>query len=414
MKKTISILLIIALFATAFPFYSFSAELPESGDMGESVYFTFDKESGLLTLSGTGESCTGSFSGNQSITRVVIKEGFTTIPSRFFMFCKNLTSVELPSTLTAIGENAFRETRIVSVTLQKELSFIRQNAFLNSSLKYINYTGSANDWKKIKIEKDVIRYNEFGYDDTGWFWFEDQYMPNTACSAVLHFEYNPALSHSYTGTRVIPATGYRLGYTLHQCTCGKQAKSDYVRPAGVKVNLRYTARSENAVKLTWNSVPGVDGYQLSIFGGRLDKTINVKTNSYLFKNLSPATCYYYSVRFYKKADNGLNYSSPWSKSLCAPTLPHASYVQKFIPAKNTIGTVWKQVNGVTGYQLQIATKANFSNARTYTFTGAKTLKYAFKHLSPKTLYFIRIRSYSFMDETNHFSVWSRTYKVKTK
>ena len=506
MKKIISVFLIIGVLFTIFSVTAFADTniLPESGTLCENVYYTFNKDTGLLTLSGTGEIDpapyiwdnldTGeggiiwpSFSNHQEIKKVVFENGYSHITPGLFYNCKNIKSIvipqtvaiidiafahcdnishievdsnnavfdsrnncnaiietnsnmlclackssiipntvtsiragaycscqqwdriELPNRITNISKNAFQSTKVNTVILPKSLKTIEENAFLDSNIKYVYYAGSAIEWKKIIIKKDYIP----GYSNRFYF-EEDICKPNEICNAIIHFNYNPSLNHKYSSARTVAPTGNEVGYTWYRCTCGAIAKTDFKAPTGVRVNLRYTARSENAVKLTWNPVPGVDGYQLSIYGGRLNKTINVKTNSYLLKNLSPATCYSFTVRFYKKADNGLNYSSRWSKSLCVPTLPHKSYVQKFIPAKNTIGAIWKQVDGVTGYQIQVGKKANFSDARTYTFTGAKTLKYTFKKLTPKTGYYFRIRTFKFMDESYHFSLWSRTYKVKTK
>ncbi len=500
MKKIISVFLIIGILFTIFSVTAFADTdiLPESGTLCENIHYTFEKDSGLLTLSGTGEINVSQYAKNPSFTNhpeikhVVFSDGYRHITSLLFDNCENLISVFIPSTvvkidvaffncnslssitvdknntvydsrnqcnaiietasntlwtackntsipntitsiaqsafytcqewehvvipdsITTIPKNFFQYRKLHAITLPKTLKFIGENAFYESGLKFVYYEGDVNNWKNIKIEKDFIPYS---IDETN-VWFEPildtRSLPNTVNNTILHFNYNPSLNHKYSSARIVAPTGNEVGYTWYRCTCGEIAKTDFKAPTGVRVNLRYTARSETAVKLTWNPVPGVDGYQLSIYGGRLDKTINVKTNSYLLKNLSPATCYYFTVRFYKKADNGLNYSSRWSKSLCVPTLPHKSYVQKFIPAKNTIGAIWKQVDGVTGYQIQVGKKANFSDARTYTFTGAKTLKYTFKKLTPKTGYYFRIRTFKFMDESYHFSLWSRTYKVKTK
>ena len=410
MKKAISVIIVIGILLSMLCVTSFADNtLPESGTLCENINYTFDQTTGVLTLSGTGEidppryvvwddiSGIGglvypSFSNHPEIKKVVFSDGYLYITPTLLSGCKNLDTLILP----------------------KSLKTIEENAFLDSNIKYVYYAGSASNWKAVKIEKDCIRYNVIDDDGVWGDLFNDRYQLNTIYKTILHFNYNSAVSHRYGAAKQVSATGNHVGYTGYRCICGEIAKTDFKAPTGVRVNLRYTARSEHAVKLTWNPVPGVDGYQLSFFKGGLEKTINVKTNSYLLKSLSPATCYSFTIRFYKKADNGLNYSSRWSKSLCVPTLPHKSYVQKFIPAKNTIGAIWKQVDGVTGYQLQVGKKANFSDARTYTFTGAKTLKYTFKKLTPKTGYYFRIRTFKFMDESYHFSLWSRTYKVKTK
>ena len=51
----------------------------------------------------------GAFMGNDTITKVDIPEGVTTLQNDAFNGCGNLTDVSFPTTLTAIGNNAFTE-----------------------------------------------------------------------------------------------------------------------------------------------------------------------------------------------------------------------------------------------------------------------------------------------------------------
>ena len=67
-------------------------------------------EDGTLTISGTGAMCDEEmpwWEFRSQINRVVIESGVTTVGSNAFNGCSNLTAVELPDTLTAIGDYAF-------------------------------------------------------------------------------------------------------------------------------------------------------------------------------------------------------------------------------------------------------------------------------------------------------------------
>lgn len=50
----------------------------------------------------------GAYAGRDDIDKVVIPEGVVEISDEAFIFCDQLVSVTLPSTLKKIGKNAFQ------------------------------------------------------------------------------------------------------------------------------------------------------------------------------------------------------------------------------------------------------------------------------------------------------------------
>lgn len=90
-----------------------------SGTCGENLTWVFDEESGTLTINGTGamydyaplgenSENESPFSGADVITSVIVNEGVTYIGSNAFEGC-SMTLVQLPTTLEAVGENAFKD-----------------------------------------------------------------------------------------------------------------------------------------------------------------------------------------------------------------------------------------------------------------------------------------------------------------
>lgn len=64
------------------------------------------------------------------LTEVIVSEGVTKIPDDFFVLCKQLKTVYLPSTLTEIGKGAFGEcTSLANITLPNKLKIIGPYAF---------------------------------------------------------------------------------------------------------------------------------------------------------------------------------------------------------------------------------------------------------------------------------------------
>lgn len=121
-----------------------NAESSLNNKCGDNATWSFDKTTGTLTISGTGdmydydnlygeEGGSGPFSpwfeNLKDIKKIVIKEGITYISSGF-LGCKNLTELIIPDSVTRIGDSAFRGcTSLKSVTIPKSVTTIGSDAF---------------------------------------------------------------------------------------------------------------------------------------------------------------------------------------------------------------------------------------------------------------------------------------------
>ena len=129
MKKVLSLLLSICLLLTLTAGLNFSAyadELPASGSCGENVTYTFNSETGLLTISGTGAMTKYSnaedspFYKCDDIKEIVIKEGITEIIGQPFCMCNSLKSISFPSTLTNVNRTIIlQSSNIENISVDK-------------------------------------------------------------------------------------------------------------------------------------------------------------------------------------------------------------------------------------------------------------------------------------------------------
>ena len=107
-----------------------AADIVASGECGDDVTWTLDSE-GTLTVSGSGEMGNPSWdSVKDSIKKVVIEDGVTSIGNRAFYWCTGLTSIALPNSVTSIGNSAFDVCEsLTSITIPGSVTIIGDSAF---------------------------------------------------------------------------------------------------------------------------------------------------------------------------------------------------------------------------------------------------------------------------------------------
>ncbi len=152
-----------------------------NGKCGNNLKWVFDDESGILTISGYGEMFAyGSRNpapwNNYStfISSVIIGENVGSIGSDAFLLCDSVTEIHLPMSIKAIGTDAFKDSTINS----------------------IYYSGTAEDWSKISGNKTQFR------------------EMNLYFNGELH-------EHSYVNDETARESTCRIPGTLcHYCECG--------------------------------------------------------------------------------------------------------------------------------------------------------------------------------------------------
>ena len=107
------------------------------GTCGESVTWKLD-EDGTLTITGTGAMEDYDWGGapwyslTDSIEKIVIEDGVTSIGTRAFESCESLGSITIPDSVDSIGDYAFNNcTSFSEITLPEKLSYIGKGAFCN-------------------------------------------------------------------------------------------------------------------------------------------------------------------------------------------------------------------------------------------------------------------------------------------
>ncbi len=129
-------MLISSLTVTGFSAY---ADDLTTGSCGDDVTYSFDSDTGTLTISGTGAMkdylfiiTRSPFYGNSSISTVVIEEGVTSIGNYAFQGCTNLANIDIADSVTSIGNLTFSGcTGLTSVVIPKKVSNVNSTALNN-------------------------------------------------------------------------------------------------------------------------------------------------------------------------------------------------------------------------------------------------------------------------------------------
>lgn len=215
---------------------------------------------------------------------------------------------------------------------------------------------------------------------------------------------------------------YKVTVTLQGEYEGTKTLSFKILPAKAE-NLKAKASKVNAVKLTWDEVPGATGYRIYIYnsatGTKKVKLTPATTNSYTLtkdyagKALKMGTKYKVSVTAYKKASDGTYLFATEATELTFKFAPAAPTLKVASSAKGKATVEWSNVSAETGYKVYISTDGKtFKLHKTYkgwpdkqTVTGLKS----------GTKYYFKVRAYTTIDsKTTVYGSYSAVKSIKVK
>ena len=149
LKKRLHLLLTICLTISMMTFGSFSASATTYFTDGNYQYTTIGKSSCITMVNNY-------ISGDITIPSTLDGYAVGSIDCEAFSWCKKITSITIPNTVTSIFNYAFLNcTSLKSVTFGSNVTYIGSNIFLGCvSLSDIYYNGTLEEKNKIRITSD--------------------------------------------------------------------------------------------------------------------------------------------------------------------------------------------------------------------------------------------------------------------
>ena len=277
MKKLLSILLAVLMVVSIVPLSAFAGEwFGYCGANGENVKFILSGNAYpadyVVTLQGEGNTkdyayfdASIFYSYSNSVRKITIEEGITSIGDYLFPGFSSLYYVSLPKTLTKIGKGSFmglnsivcstlksivipcgveiigekafqNQSGLSSVVLSKNLKEIGLRAFDGCSvLDLVHYLGTEKDWNSMTIGN----YNTKIINATRHYCTPLDIIDATCSeSGVINTWYCNECDEVFEGGETLEATGHTYeevvteptctaqGYTTYTCACG----DSYVEP----------------------------------------------------------------------------------------------------------------------------------------------------------------------------------------
>jgi hypothetical protein len=169
-----------------------------------------------------------------------------------------------------------------------------------------------------------------------------------------------------------------------------------------------------STSLNWGASINAIGYNVQIADNSNFTNPTIYSNNNLTQpvTLTAGTTYFWRVQSKANANNTSAWSNVNTFTTASPVI-QLTVPQLIAPANNTINIatnislVWGVSVNATGYDVEIASNANFINPTSYNITS---ISQAVK-LSASTKYYWHVRSKT---GTNNTSVWSATFSFTTK
>lgn len=401
MKRIISIFLsVIMLISAVGAAVSVQAAELTSGSCGSGVVYSFDKSTGTLKISGSGEmtsyrkSSLSPFSQRKEIKKLVVEKGVTSIGDNTFFECTEISSISLPSTLKNIGENAFWYCLALNdITIPKSVKHLGFNAFT-----YTGYYNKFENWNLgvLYIGDCLVATNEA---------VEGNYTVKSGTRLIAKAAFSGR--QDLTGIKFPSTITYIDTATFSQCT-------DLVnlsltgKITSIGESAFFNCYSLNKLEIK-NGTKTIGKYAFNCCDGikyiKLPQSLTKISFAAFYPCEKLKNVYYAGTKAKFDKIKIEKSNGPLKRA----TLHFTDDVKnlKVKSAKKAFSASWSKVKGAKSYEVQYSLNKNFSKAKT---VKTKKNSVKVKKLKKGKKYYVRVRAVNGKQK----SQWTKFKTVKIK
>lgn len=243
--------------------------------------------------------------------------------------------------------------------------------------------------------------------------------------------------HSWDAGKVTKsATCTKDGEKTYTCSGCGETKTEAIKATGHKMGAWKTVASATTQKAgrqersctvcnykETRSIPKLKSYNFKVVSSKSAVTYNGKAQKpavTVYAGNKKISGKYYTVSYKNNTAVGTamitiqgkgNYKKYSGKTTFRINLQITTLSSAKSSRKGQLQATWKKTAGNAGYQIQYATNAKFSGAKT---KNTKATCYTFKGLKSKRKYYVRVRTYKKVGSNYWYSKWSNIRNVKIK
>lgn len=244
-------------------------------------------------------------------------------------------------------------------------------------------------------------------------------------------------NHSWDAGKVTKsATCTKDGEKTYTCSGCGETKTEAIKATGHKMCAWKTVASATTQKAgrqersctvcnykETRSIPKLKSYNFKVVSSKSAVTYNGKAQKpavTVYAGNKKISSKYYTVSYKNNTAVGTamiiiqgkgNYKKYSGKTTFRINLQKTTISSVKSSRKGQLQAMWKKTAGSAGYQIQYATNAKFSGAKT---KNTKATCYTFKGLKSKRKYYVRVRTYKKVGSNYWYSKWSNIRNVKIK
>lgn len=287
---------------------------------------------------------------------------------------------------------------------------VRPQKVENVKINQIDYTNVTLSWEKVS---DATGYKVYKYDEETK---KYKYYGATTNLTLNISKLNPKTEYNFK------VSAYKeLGENKYEGTASDAITVTTGNPTPTDVrNLKVNAKSvtTNSLKLTWEKLSNISGYQIYIFNyktgiyNKLTTITDPATTSYVVKKLNPSTKYNFIIVAYKRVE-GINYLG---KQYSATPALQVTKVAPITATRdetttNAIRLTWSASPNATGY---IIYRYNYSKKKYEKIVTTRDVTYVFTKLPSATKYNFKVKAYKVDNNKTYYGAASKTIITTTK